>query len=144
MSAFRFRLSSLLLLRENVRDECRQKLVDAQRAEDIIHARINALNRVLTDLHGQSEIARRPGAIDVDRLLDADRYKIAVTAQLQAVLNQQIAAMAEVELCRQALVEADREVKTLEKLRQQQAMRHQLNENRRQIKQLDEAAVQRL
>jgi flagellar FliJ protein len=144
VSTFRFRLSSLLRLRENVRDEYRQKLADAQRAEVIIRARIDALNSVLTDLHGQSEIASRPGAIDVDRLLDADRYEMTVTAQLQATLNQQIAATAEVELCRQSLVEADREVKTLEKLRQQQAMRHQLDENRRQIKQLDEAAVQRL
>jgi flagellar protein FliJ len=144
VSAFRFRLSSLLRLRENVRDEYRQKLVDAQRAEDIIHARINALNRVLTDLHGQSEIASRPGAIDVDRLLDTDRYKMTVTAQLQMALNQQIAATAEVELCRQALVEADREVKMLEKLRKQQAVWHQLDENRRQIKQLDETAIQRL
>jgi flagellar protein FliJ len=126
-----------------VRDELRQKLAAAQRTEEMIRARVDALNGMLTDLRGKSEIASRPGAIDVERLLEADRYEIVVTAQLEAAVQEQYGAASEVELCRQALVEADREVKTLEKLRQQQMLRHQLDENRRQIKQLDEAAIQR-
>jgi flagellar FliJ protein len=140
---FRFRLSGLLRFRENVRDQYRQNLAVAQRTEDVIRSRVAALNDTLDDLQRQSEIASLPGAIDVDRLLGAHQYEMIIKEKLQATLAQQQAATAEVERQRQTLLDADREVKTLERLRQQQAMRHHLDENRREIKQLDAVVLQR-
>jgi flagellar protein FliJ len=143
MSAYRFRLSTLLRLRENLRDECRQQLSTAQKAEDILMNRIAELNDRLFEVRGQSRVASQPGIVNVDRLLDAGRYEIALKAQRQAADEQRQAVQAEVERRRQSLVEADREVKTLEKLREQQTTRHRLEENRREIKQLDATAIQR-
>jgi flagellar export protein FliJ len=129
-------------MRENLRDECRQQLSAAQRAEEIIHSRIAELNGELAKLRDRAEIACCPGTINVDQLLDAGRYEIALKAQRQAADEQRQVVEAEVERRRQSLVEADREVKTLEKLRQQQTTKHQLEQHRREIKQLDAAAIQ--
>ncbi|HEY2828015.1 MAG TPA: flagellar export protein FliJ [Pirellulales bacterium] len=143
MSAFRFRLSTVLRLRENLRDECRQSLVAAARTQEALRARIAGLNYQLAELHHRSELATRPGAINVDQLLDADRYELVLRGQRQTAEQQGQEADTEVERCRQALLEADREVKTLEKLRQKQAVRYQLTENRCEINELDAAALQR-
>jgi flagellar export protein FliJ len=47
---------------------------------------------------------------------------------------------AEIERRREVLVEADRDVRVLEKLREKQTERHRYEENRREIRQLDEVA----
>jgi len=47
----------------------------------------------------------------------------------------------EIERRREVLVAANREVRVLEKLREKQSQRHREEENRREAKQLDEAAV---
>jgi flagellar protein FliJ len=140
---FRFRLSTLLRLRQTARDEFRQNLAAAHQAEDLVLARINVLNYALTDLRQHSADASRPGTLDANQLLTADRYKATVQAQLQTARDQHRSATAEVERCRQALVEADRAVKTLEMLRQRQSAQHQGDENRRSIKELDEVSLRK-
>src|SRR5262245_30115753 len=116
MAQFRFRLSALLRLRDNVRDECRQQLAAAQREEDIILARMMELDAELESLRRLSHAASRPGPVNIDRLLDTARYEMTVRAQRQAADLQQKSAAAEIDRRRAALVEADREVKILEKL----------------------------
>jgi flagellar protein FliJ len=142
MAAFRFRLATLLRLRENVRDDCRAQLAAAQRAQDIIYARIAELSGEIDQLRQRVGIVSRPGTVDVDQLLEASRYEMTLKAQRQSADEQRRAVEAEVERRRQALVEADREVKTLEKLREQQTTRHQLEQHRRETKQLDATAIQ--
>ena len=142
MAKFRFRLSTLLRLRENLRDDCRQQLIAAQRAEEIIAARIAALDEELAVLRLHSLVASRPGPVNVDRLLDSGRYEMMLKAERHAADEQRQAVVAEIDRRRQALVEADREVKSLEKLREQQMLRHRTEEARREMKRLDETAVQ--
>ena len=141
MAKFRFRLSTLLRLRESVRDECRQQLIAAQRAEDIIAARIGALDEELATLRLHALVSSRPGPVNVDRLMDAGRYEMMLKAERHAADEQRQAVRGEIERRRQALVEADREVKSLEKLRDQQLLRHRQDEARRDMKQMDEAAL---
>jgi len=142
MAKFRFRLSTLLRVRENVRDECRQQLIAAQRAEEVIAARVAALDEALASLRLHALVASRPGPVNVDRLLDAGRYEMMLKAERHAADEQRQAVIGEIDRRRQALVEADREVKSLDKLRTQQALRHRQEESRQEIKQMDEAALQ--
>ncbi len=142
MSSYRFRLSTLLRIRQNLRDECRQQLVEAERAEEIIITRIAQLNEELIVLRMHAQAVSGPGRINIDRLLDAGRYEMMLKAERQAADDQRQAVAAEVERRRQALVEADREVKVLEKLRDQQLVRHRAEEAKREIKQLDATAIQ--
>jgi flagellar protein FliJ len=142
MPPFRFRLTTLLRLRENVRDERRQQFSAAQRAEDIVAARIAELDAELGNLREHCQTASRAGPINVDQLLAAGRYEMTLQAEKQTAQTQRAAVAAEVERRRQTLVEADREVKTLDKLQEQQLVKHRAEENRRDIKQLDAMALQ--
>jgi flagellar FliJ protein len=142
MASFRFRLSTLLRMRENLRNECRQHLVEAERAEDIILVRIAELNDELAVLRRHCDTVSRPGAINVDRLLDAGRYEMILKTERQAADEQRQTVAAEVDRRRQSLLEADREVKVLEKLREQQLARHNTDQAKREIKQLDAVAIQ--
>ena len=105
-------------------------------------ARISGGDEGRATLSLQAVVASRPGPVNVDRLLDAGRYETILKAERHAVDKRRQAVMGEIDRRRQALVEADREVKSLEKLRTQQALRHRQEESRLEIKQMDEAALQ--
>jgi flagellar export protein FliJ len=129
-------------LRENLRDEHRQQLGVAQQAADLIRDRIAGLYQQIAESRRDNRADAR--LLNIDRLLDADRFETTLAAQLLAAQEQHQLAETEVDRRRQILVESDREVKTLEKLRHHQAMRHQLDDQRRQAKQLDTIAIERL
>jgi flagellar protein FliJ len=142
MSVFRFRLSPVLRLREAARDERRAALAEAYRVDDLLRRRIEAVAAELGGLLGISRLAARPGPVDVDRLVETQRYTAAMRNQQAQILRQREEVAAEIQRRRQALLEADREVRVLEKLRQRQAERHRADEERREAKRLDEVAQQ--
>ncbi len=143
MAIFRYRLATMLRLRENERDRCRQELAEARRDEQRAAARVIQLKDELSALRTRVLQVTRPGVIDVERLRNAQRYEQQLRVDLrQAEANHQATA-AEAERRRQTLVEADREVQMLEKHREQQLARHRATEHRMEIKQLDEQTIVR-
>src|SRR4051812_24501353 len=108
MASFRFRLATLLRLRESWRDERRGHLAEAQHAENLILERIEQLDRELTDLKRRSLHAARPGLLNVDQLAEAARYEMILKAQRESADQQRQAVVAEVAKRREALVAADR------------------------------------
>ena len=143
MAKFRFRLATLLRLREAARDDRRAQLAEAYRADEIIARQEQGLATELIELEKQTRRAAAPGHLDVDRLLEVRRYDLIVRSQQQHVRQQRQAVQAEIERRREALVDADRRVRVLEKLRQKQSERHRQEETRQEIKQLDETASRR-
>jgi flagellar FliJ protein len=142
MSVFRFRLAPVLRLREATRDERRSALAEAYRVDELLRRRLEAVAAELAGLLGVSRLAARPGPVDVDRLVETQRYTLALRSQQAQILRQREDVAAEIQRRRQALLEADREVRVLEKLRQRQADRHRADEQRREGKRLDEIAQQ--
>jgi flagellar export protein FliJ len=140
MARFTFRMATLLKLRESTRDERQSLLVRAQRAADILRQQQETLGQEARRLEQQSRDAVRPGRIDVDHLLHARRYELLLRAQQQDLAQQQQAVDAEIQRRQRALVEANREVRVLELLREKQWARHRDEESRQEIKQLDEVA----
>jgi flagellar export protein FliJ len=143
MAKFKFRLATLLRLRELARDERRGQLAQAYRAQEILEEQKRQLEEHLTELRRGARFASGPGEINVDRLLEARRFETVLLAQRQDVDRKQEAIGREVERRRQALVEANREVLVLENLRARQQERHRAEEGRRETKNLDEIALQR-
>jgi len=143
MAKFKFRLATLLRLREAARDGRRAQLAQAYRADEIIEHQRRTIARELSRLEGQNRQASAPGEIDVDRLLEVRRYELVLRSQQQETGQQHEAVRAEIERRREALVGANRQVRVLELLRQKQHERHRQEENRQEIKQLDEAAGRR-
>jgi flagellar FliJ protein len=118
MSRFQFRLSTLLKIRESDRDERRVRLAEALQAQRILHERIEELQRERATISRESRAAIEPGQLDIDRVLRVSRYELLLDAQIDHLTKRDEQLHEEIERRREALVEADREVKTLEKLRQ--------------------------
>jgi flagellar FliJ protein len=81
--------------------------------------------------------------LDVNRLLEAQRYELVLKARETELSRQTAAVAVEIERRRLVLVEADRDLRVLESLEQRQRREHQRHEQRAETKQLDEAAIQR-
>jgi flagellar protein FliJ len=87
--------------------------------------------------------AAGPGPVDIDQLVEAQRYELTLKAQLQHLQHQRELLAAEIERRRLALVEANRAVRVMEKLRERQAQRYAQEEYRRDLKEMNEVARQR-
>ena len=143
MPAFRFRLATFLRLREATRDERKAELAKAYRADAILAGREDDMQQEMRTLQQRQRKEVAPGAIDVDSLLGAQRYELQLRGQLAQLAHQRQLLAGEISRRQQALVEANREVRVLEKLRDKLAQRHRDEENYRQQRQLDETAQQR-
>jgi flagellar protein FliJ len=142
MVKFKFRLAALLRLRESRRDECRAALAEAYRVDEVLLRQFEGMGQELDILREFCRLKVSPGTVDIDRLVEAQRYELVTRAKQRQVQQQREVVGAEIERRRQALVEADREVRVLEKLRERQTEQHRREEELREVKRLDEVASQ--
>jgi flagellar FliJ protein len=138
---FRFRLETLLRLRLAERDQRRAELAKALRAEELLHGEERTLEDRQIEAAARSRQLKLPGAANVDALLETHRYEIVLAAQRRQLKQQISQVEAETERRRQALVEADRQLRVLEKLRERQAAAWNKAAERQEVKQFDEMAV---
>jgi flagellar FliJ protein len=143
MPRFRFRLHALRRLREIHRDEQRLRLATAYEAERIL-AEQRAVNAHEAAALSQAQRhLMQQGALDVNQLLTSQRYQLALEAQSRTLAEQAVRLAAEVERRRHSVVEADRDVRVLDKLEERQRRQHRENAERAEMKTLDEVAVTR-
>ena len=135
---FHFRLSTLLSLRQSVRDQCRVRLAEARRADAEIESRLAELRAEQVRTEGEHRRAAGPGEVRLDQLAEAGRYVATLRAR-QAELRQRRETLAvEIQRRRVALLDADRDVRSLEKLRDRDQQQHRTETGRREARQLDE------
>ena len=140
---FKYRLAPLLKIRENVRAERQAELNKAYEAARIVEAE---LERVQKELVRNNELGReaiQQGQISVDYLLALRRHEALLLAQQNQAQEHLEQVRQEIERRRIALMEADREVKILEKLREKMKTRHLQEESLAELKQMDEIAGRR-
>ena len=140
MAKYRFRLATLQKLRETRRDEHRSALAEAFQAEQVLADHRQALTAEQAELRDLQRAAAAEHYLDVNRLLEATRYELVLRANQQELSRQQELLAVEVERRRLALVEADREVRTLELLDERHRQQHDQRQQRLEEKLLDEAA----
>lgn len=140
MGKFKFRLKTLLRLREVTRDERRGQLAEAYRADEIIADSQNKIQSELDDIQTQGRRAVAPGAIDIDRLLESQRYEVVLGAQSKHASEQRQKVQEEIQRRTDSLVDANRQVRVLEELREKQLQRHRREQDRQEVKLLDEVA----
>lgn len=143
MSRFNFRLASLLKLRVHAREAKQTELAAALRRLKLIEQTRGEVHDELRQLEIHMRTSKAGSTLDVDRLLDGHRYQLALTARVAELTRAIGDAQKEVDRCRLKLVEADRDVKVLEKLHEQQLSDHRRSLEMREMNQLDETAVQR-
>ena len=142
MSTFHFKLQTILRLRSAERDSRREELAKALRAEEILRAQQGQLEMEMSDLKETTRRLSEPGRGDIDGLLRTHRYELLLRIQTQQLAAQMAQVQAETERRRLAVVEADRQVRVLEKLRERQMLAHRQHAEKQEAKQLDEVAAQ--
>jgi flagellar export protein FliJ len=95
----------------------------------------------ITNLESMRRSALSVPSINVDPLMDAQRYQGVLLAQQNKMREQIRLLTAEVERRREAVVEADRQVKVLEKLHEHKLEEHRKEQLRAETKILDEVAA---
>jgi flagellar FliJ protein len=143
MARFRFRLETLRRLREMNRDELRVRLAEAYQAEQIlVGQRATLVGEIATMAEAQRKLTS-DGAVDVTRLLESQRYQLLLEAQGRTLAEQAARLAEEVEVRRQAVVEADRQVRVLDKLHDRRRSQHEQAQQAAEAKRLDEVAATR-
>lgn len=141
MPKFQFRLASVLRVRETVRDQCRVRLAESQRADAELARQIEERRNQRRQLLTECRDAALPGAVDATRLVEAHAYAERLRQDQEVLQEQRDAIAIEIAERRDALVKADREVQVLEKLEQRRRQEHRRQEDRNEGKQLDEVAL---
>lgn len=140
MTKFRFRLQTLVKLREAERERRQQQLAEALRAEQILRGQIEQVQQELAEIQHQTRQLTGPGQVNVDSVLQTNRYELQLRAQL-TLLRRQLSQLAdEVQRRRAALLESDRQVRVLEKLRERKREEFDKLELQAEAKLLDEVS----
>lgn len=141
MPQFQFRLATLLRLHEATRDQRRVELAEVQRADAELERRLTQVAVEQERLQTECRSIASPGQVELQPLVHSQQYAAALRRQESSLNEQRQALAVEIERRRQAVVEADREVRTLEKLREGQADAYRKEAERMELKRLDEAAA---
>jgi flagellar FliJ protein len=134
-----FRLKTLLRLREIERDQSRLQLAEAQRIEQKAADRVAELDETLAEL--RRETGALAGLVNIAELCEADRFGAAVKLSREEARQYHHRLATESELRRREVIEADKQVKVLEKLRQKQESQEREEQTRQATKLLDELAA---
>jgi flagellar protein FliJ len=140
MARYRFRLKTLLAMREAERESCRAQLAEVLTAERALDDKKQSIENELFCQRSRSRARLAPGRIDLNALTTADGYERGLRSRLRAINADAAALAVSVVERRQALAAADREVRALEKLRDRQLEDFRRDSARAETKELDEAA----
>ena len=133
----KFRLATLLKIRERDRDLAAKALQDVRLAIerlDEAQKEIDESNRLMNDARKQSSF----GAINLHQILDAQRYQLVLSAQSAQIADHKSKLNQELERRQFALVQGQKAVKSLEKLRDQRVQAADVEALAKQQERLDE------
>ncbi|HMO83719.1 MAG TPA: flagellar export protein FliJ [Lacipirellulaceae bacterium] len=138
MPKFHFRLQTLQRLRVFARDELRSRLAEAQSAGEILDGQRSAIAAEQATLVDAMRQCLMKGSLNVSQMLETQRYQLGLEAQARLLSEQAQRLAEEIDNRRQAVVEADRDVRVLEPLRDRRRVEHQRAQRLAEVKELDE------
>ncbi len=128
--AFQFRFSTVQKLRENHRDQQRFSLVGAVKTVEEIASQLAALESQAETLRQEkTQMLETGGTFRFSEIQRYQKRQQWLQEQHARVLAESECAKRKAESCHSALVEADKEVKTLEKLEEKQRHRYERMRN---------------
>lgn len=133
----KFRLATLLKIREQERDMAAKAVQDVRMAiEKLDNAQleIEQANRQMNEARKESSY----GAINLNQILDAQRYQMVLAAQSAQIADHKGKLNQELERRQFALIQSQKAVKSLEKLRDQRTQAADLLALAKQQERLDE------
>ena len=126
MKPFSFRLESLLKYRQHQRDLCRQLLAEVLNDQAQHLQSLEQIAAERTETEASQRAAGQQGPISVRQMASRRYYMSHLDLSRRTELGHLERIEQQLDLCRQALRQADTAVKALEKLRDKQQREHQL------------------
>jgi flagellar export protein FliJ len=141
MPASHFRLDALERLRRQQREQCQLDVSAAEEAKRGLATELVLVESRLVELQAVMRSGASPGQVDLQRLCSQGDFCKRLQTQLTQLGQQRAQLEDEIARRRRALVEADRELKTLEKLRERQHQQHETGSRRADQRLQDDAAA---
>jgi len=139
MTSFQFRFAPLLRLHQRQRDAAAAEFRQAQLAETTLAQQIEQLSAQREQVFDSAR-ATQVGVVDPQKLLEVGRYQLHLARQIAELEQQRAQVQIEVLRRRQSLLEQERKVRSLEKLRERQLAQWNAEQLKRQQSALDEWA----
>ncbi|MDR1478364.1 MAG: flagellar FliJ family protein [Planctomycetaceae bacterium] len=142
--AFKFRLESLITLRDDTLKECQSELAKAYEARKIVE---DAEKKINDELQNNFEINRQrlqeTGILDIEYLLGLQRRNAYLSSQLNIIKRDLVKIDEEIERRRQAVKEAHTELRIIEKLKEKKQNEYKINEAKKEEFTMNEIAITR-
>ncbi len=138
---FRFRLEPLITIRDNLLKEQQAVLARAYEARRIVEEQQTGLEQELAENAESAREMTRQSTVNVPYLLGLNRHEAALLEQkkeLEAVL---VKIDEEIERCRNLVMEANKELKIVQKLKEKRKEKYDAEEAQKETKMLDEIAL---
>jgi flagellar FliJ protein len=138
---FKFRLEPLIKIRKNTLQERQAELAQAYDARNILEEYLQEIDRQLTEGTATARSLMQEGqTVNVEHLLGLRRQEMFLRAN-QDDLNQKIQIIdEEIEVRRAKVVEANKELKIVEKLKEKRYDKYLEEEKKAETKEMDEIA----
>jgi flagellar export protein FliJ len=133
----KFRLATLLKLRERDRDLAAKSVQEVRMAIEKLNERQREIDEANRSMEGFRKEASH-GSINLNQILDAQRYQMVLSAQSAQIAEHQGVLKQELERRQLTLVQCQQAVKSLEKLRDQRDQVAQVHALAKQQERLDE------
>jgi len=123
------------------RDQLQRKLAEAQEAQRILQLQMNDVQQDIEQLQSLRREAAGSSHANVNLLLETQRYQALLHAQQTEMQNQGQLLATETQRRRDGVVEANRQVRILDKLEARQREEFLKDAQKKEVKQLDEVAA---
>ncbi|QDT65647.1 flagellar export protein FliJ [Calycomorphotria hydatis] len=123
--AFRFRLAAVLKWRENRRDLVRQVMSQVLEEESRLQTQIGEFSSQRDEQLEDAKRISSQGAVDVDRVSARRYYASQLAAKATLAERELMTVREQLQACRQALAQADADVKAMEQLKAKQLAEHE-------------------
>ncbi|MCL2005508.1 MAG: flagellar export protein FliJ [Planctomycetaceae bacterium] len=138
---FTFRLEPLITLRDNALKERQADLAKAYEARQILETDIKKLDQQLSEGRESARTLMQEGQkINVDYLLGFRRQEMFLLANQDELKEKMAIIDEEIEVRRAAVAEANKELKIVEKLKEQRFEKYLEEQNKSEMKAMDEIA----
>ena len=141
---FKFRLAPLITIRDNKLKERQRKLAEAYDARQILEGHLQEVNRQLEEgIAAVRELSQPGQAVNVNYLIGFRRQEMFLRADLEDLMQKIKMVDDEIEVRRAAMIEANKELKVVEKLKERRYEKYLEEENDAETKMMDEIAGNR-
>ena len=138
---FTFRLEPLITIRDNELKERQAELAKAYEAQRILEEALKTVEKQLSEgIETTRSLTQEGQKVNVEFLLGIRRQEMFLRANQEDLIKKMKMVDEEIEQRRNAVVEANKELKTIEKLKEKNYEEYLEEENKKEVKIMDEIA----